>query len=372
MNEMEIRQGYDLEQLSPEQLGGEIRLLTAQARKIVLVYAVEIGHRLKLAKEKVGHGEWMDWVARETTLSQSNVNRMMRLYEEYGSSQESLFGAELNSSTLANLSVSNALQLLAFPAEEREQAAVELDAEHLSSRELAEAIRERDAARKQLQDTSARLEDTQKSLAAAQDAERELTRKLVEAKKDVLAADEMAEKNERELKARIKELEERPIEVAVQRDEKAIEEAAALAKEKAEAESLEKLSALQKKLEKAEKERDKLKAAAEKAGSGAADKAAAAEQEAAAARAEIEQLRRQLAASDKDVTEFILHSKQVQESFNGMFTALDKIAARDMTTAQKLNAGMIALLKRFADRCTGLSDRKSDAVPLPGQSVMGG
>lgn len=372
MNEIDIRKPYELEQLTPDQLGGEIRLLASQARRMALSYAVEIGHRLTLAKEKVAHGEWLDWVARETTLSQSSANKMMRLYEEYGSRQESLFGAEVNSSALTNLSVSNALALLAVPAEEREKAAKDLDAEHLSSRELKEAIAERDAARKQLQTAEVRLADTEKSLAKAQETESELIRKLSEAKKDVLAADQMAEQNEKELKARIKELEERPIEVAVQRDEKAIEEAATLAREKAEAESLEKLSALQKKLEKAEKERDKLKAAAEKAGSGAADKAAAAEQEAAAARAEIEQLRRQLAASDKDVTEFILHSKQVQESFNGMFTALDKIAARDMTTAQKLNAGVIALLKRFADRCTGLSDRKSDAVPLPGQSVMGG
>lgn len=372
MNEIDIRKPYELEQLTPDQLGGEIRLLASQARRMALSYAVEIGHRLTLAKEKVAHGEWLDWVARETTLSQSSANKMMRLYEEYGSRQESLFGAEVNSSALTNLSVSNALALLAVPAEEREKAAKDLDAEHLSSRELKEAIAERDAARKQLQTAEARLEDTQKELAAQFEAATALNRKLTEAREGLREEAAQAEQNERELKARIKELEERPIEVAVQRDEKAIEEAATIAKEKAEAESLEKLSAIQKKLEKAEKERDKLKAAAEKAGSGAADKAAAAEQEAAAARAEIEQLRRQLAASDKDVTEFILHSKQVQESFNGMFAALDRISARDMTTAQKLNAGVITLLKRFADRCTGLSDRKSDTAPLPDQTVMGG
>ena len=50
------------------------------------------------------------------------------------------------------------------------------------------------------------------------ETEGELTRKLSQAKKEVLEADEMAEKNEQELKARIKELENRPIEVAVERE----------------------------------------------------------------------------------------------------------------------------------------------------------
>ncbi len=386
MNEMEIRRSDELEQLRPEQLGGEIRLLTSQARKIVLAYAVEIGHRLVLAKEKVAHGEWIDWVARETTLSQSGANRMMRLYEEYGSRQESLFGAEVNSSALTNLSISNALALLAVPAEEREQAAAELDAEHLSSRDLAEAIAARKAAEDRAQkaeralheaeegqglalaELQEKLEHTQEGLAAA-------LQKAAQAAEGVGPYKERAETAENtvaQLREQIKELEERPIATVKERDEEAIEQAVTAAKAKADAEAAEKISAIQKKLEKAEKDRDKFKDAAGKAESGAAEKVVAAEKDATAARQELEQLRRQLAASDKDVTEFILHSKQVQESFNCMFAALDRIAARDMTTAQKLNAGTIALLKRFADRCTGLSDRKSDAAPLPDQTVMGG
>lgn len=289
MNEMEkIGAGSELEQMTPEQLGTEIRLLTSQARKIGFVYAVEIGHRLVLAKEKVAHGEWIDWVARETTLSQSNANKMMRLYEECGERQESLFGAELNSSALTNLSVTNALQLLVFPPEEREQVAAELDAEHLSSRELAEAIKARKAAEQR-----------------AADAERALHE---------------------------------------------VEEAARLAKAKAEAEAAEKLAALQKKLDKAERERDKLKDAAGKAESGAADKIAAAKKAAAEARQELEAAQKQLKASTADAARFGVYFHNAQEDINRMMEIVREIREHDPETADKLCTGVRFILQQTLDR----------------------
>ena len=39
------------EDMTPEQLGGEIRLLTRQARQMVLEYGIQIGYRLQLAKD---------------------------------------------------------------------------------------------------------------------------------------------------------------------------------------------------------------------------------------------------------------------------------------------------------------------------------
>ena len=343
--------GGCLEELTPEQLGGEIRLLTAQARKIVLSYAIEIGHRLKLAKEKVGHGEWMAWVERETSLSQSNVNRMMRLYEEYGARQECMFGAELNSSALANLSVSNALALLAFPAEEREQAAAELDAEHASSRELAEAIAAKKAAEERVEALSRDMDELEDQVRAAEKKATEAVEREKKAAYNAGLEKRQLEEKLTTAEKQIKELESRPIEVAVERDEKAVEEAAEAARAKADAEAAEKIAALQKKLEKAEKEREKLKDAAGKAESGAAEKIAAAEREAAAARGQIEALRKQLAASDKDVTEFILHSKTAQASLQAMLDGLAAIAEKNPETARKLNAGLKALTERIGARC---------------------
>ena len=376
----------ELEDMTPEQLGGEIRLLTQQARRIVLGYAIEIGHRLKLAKEKVAHGEWMDWVERETSLSQSNVNRMMRLYEEYGKRQECMFGAELNSSALANLSVSNALALLAFPAEEREQAAVELDAEHASSRELAEAIAAKKAAEERVEALSRdmdELEDqvraAEEKAARAQEREKKAAYNAGEEKRlleEKLAAAEARTAEgvgpyEEKLAAaekQIKELESRPIEVAVEKDEKAVEEAAEAARAKAEAEAAEKIAALQKKQEKAEKAVEKEKKRADEGIGPYKEKLAEAEGAAAAAKEELEAMRRKLAASDKDVTEFILHSQAALRELNGMLACLGEIGPKNPETARKLNAGLKALMERVAARCAEIEAgfaKREETTPHP-------
>lgn len=73
----------------------------------------------------------------------------MRVFNEYGAAQIGIFGAVPESSTLQNLSISNALRLLAVPEDEREEFAEAVDAENLSARELEKAIKERDAARQE-------------------------------------------------------------------------------------------------------------------------------------------------------------------------------------------------------------------------------
>lgn len=128
------------EDMTPEQLGGEIRLLTRQARQMVLEYGIQIGYRLQLAKDKVGE-DFAGWVERETEISKSSAYRFIKLYNEYGSAQGSLLGVENIFPTLGKISVSNALRLLAVPEEEREDFAREVDAEHISARDLEEEIR---------------------------------------------------------------------------------------------------------------------------------------------------------------------------------------------------------------------------------------
>ena len=125
----------------------EIKELNRQAQKMALVYAVEIGRRLCEAKEMLEHGEWGKWLKEEVDFSQSTANNCMKLFREYGAEQITLFGAVTNSQAFENLPYTKALQLLAIPAEEREEFAREVGADELSSRELAAVIKERDEAR---------------------------------------------------------------------------------------------------------------------------------------------------------------------------------------------------------------------------------
>ncbi len=123
----------------------EIRTIAKQAGMVMLSAAIEIGRRLVEAKSLVPHGEWGAYLQQEVGFSQSNANNYMKVYEEYGDSQQSLFGA--NSQALENLSYTKALRLLALPAEERADFAEENDLESMSTRELEKALKDLEEAK---------------------------------------------------------------------------------------------------------------------------------------------------------------------------------------------------------------------------------
>lgn len=227
---------------TPEMIAAEIRALTGS----VLSGILEIGRRFTEAKELLPHGEFGEWVRTQTGYSMSTANNFMRLFNEYGADQGSLFGASANSQTFGNLSYSKALALLEVPAEEREDFAREVGAEELSVRELKEAIRERE-----------------EKLTEAQNAVEGYRQKLQYSEETVAKKnDELARTEEEleELRGQLEELQNAPRDVAVETvvDEEAVKKAAQEAREAAEKE-------LRSKIAKAEKERDKALAEREKA-----------------------------------------------------------------------------------------------------------
>ena len=125
----------------------EIRTLQRQAQQIMLGYAVEIGRRLEEVKAILPHGQWGEYLKNEVDYSQSTANNFMRIFREYGSMQQSIFGGEAKSQAFANLTYTKALRLLAIPnEEEREQFIAEHNVEDMSNRELDKALREREEA----------------------------------------------------------------------------------------------------------------------------------------------------------------------------------------------------------------------------------
>ena len=92
----------------------DIRIKTGQ----FLMDAIDIGRLLFEAKAMVPAGQWSKYVAEELPFSHSWANNYMRLYKELGKDQLSLFA---DSQALGNLRPTQALELLALPAEEREE-----------------------------------------------------------------------------------------------------------------------------------------------------------------------------------------------------------------------------------------------------------
>lgn len=299
-----------------EIVAAEIRTFTAS----MLNHIIEIGRRMCEAKDMLPYGEFGGWIEANTGYSHSTANNFMRIFKEYGSRQGSLFGAELeDSQTFGKLSYSKALALLQLPSGEREEFVESHDVEAMSTRELQQAIRERDealaqsrAAERKLQEVAAAFDESQKAL------EDEKTQRMEDA--DTIAS----------LEQQIQQLENRPVEVAVQEpDPDEIERRAAELADKAKAEAEARIKELQ---EKAEKERDKLKEklkAAEEKASAAEQKAAADtgpyKEEAEKARAEAEALRRQLAMSGEAMVTFKLRFAAWQGAWQAMREAMERI-----------------------------------------------
>ena len=345
---------------TPELIGAEIRMYAEAGRRVTLLCAIEIGRRLPEAKGMLDHGQWLPWLKKETEFSTSSASRYMQIFENYSSTQLGLFGPESNFPTLGNISVSKALALLALPEEERESFAEAHDVEAMSTRQLEDAIRERDEALKRAQKAEQELLDLEDGQQLALD---ELRVKLDQAREDAekgraalrekAKSDEELEALSRQLEAArdsIRELQNRPAATVVERDEEAIQQAAREAKAKADAEWAEKLGKIQKKLDKAEKEKAKAEDAAKSAGQENSEAVRKAEQELERARAELAEAKKQLKASNGNVAAFGVLFRAVQEDINKMFDKLLEITQEDEETAAKLRGGAKVILSKTLER----------------------
>lgn len=322
-----------------EQVETEIITLVRQAQKMALVYAIEIGRRLTEAKSLLPHGEWGRWLAEKVEFSQSTANNMMKIFEEYGADQISLFGAEANSQTLGNLPYTKALKLLAVPADEREEFVREHDVESLSSRELEKLIKERDQAvadreqaekyasekaerEEELEDQLKDLRDQLKAREAAvqeiSDREASLKEALLQAQKDATAANESLKTASKDVTV--------PDDVMKKVKAEAKKEAAEAQKKAAE----------------------KLAAETEEKIRAAESQRKAAEASAAESRAKIEELQKKLLTASPALAQFEIYFSQLQEVLQKCEKCIAEIQSGDGATASKLTAAMKAVCGPFA------------------------
>ena len=330
----------------------EIQTLQKQAQQVVLGYAIEIGRRLTEAKSMLPHGAWGDWLRDEVHYSKSTANNFMRIFDAYGSDQQSMFGAEAKSQTLGNLSYTKALRLLAIPEEEREEFAEADNVEDISTRELDRLIKERDEARAALQETQERAAVSEEKLEAAKAAQetlqnalagqkKEMEDKLAAAQKELNAqtaklaeASAKAEKAKSEAKAakdklqKLRENPEIPEDVMAQIRADAKSEA----EKEAAADMAEKVKAAE------EKQRE-----AERAAKDAAE-------DLEKAKREKEALEKKLALSDENTILLNSEFNRLQEIFNRCHGYLMKIEASSPEMAEKLRGAMRSILDSMKER----------------------
>ena len=182
----------------------EIRFYVARGMEA----AIEIGRRLVEAKAMLNHGEWGAWLSEEVNISASNAQIYMSVFKEYGDGQQSLYGnAGDQLAKIPNLTMAHELLAIKDKAE-RAEFIESHDLSEMSTRELKQAIRDRDeaqeaqrAAEETAEALRVRIEEAERSAAGAkeeQEKAREERQKAIEERDKAKAA---AKKAKDELKA---------------------------------------------------------------------------------------------------------------------------------------------------------------------------
>lgn len=232
MNELEKRQDNALTDERLTVIAAEILVIQQQVKATVLSAACEIGKRLQEVKYGLPHGKFLEWLENNVDCSERQAQQMMALYEEYGKNP--------NPRALESLNVSQAIALLAAPAEVRAELIDSGAAEDMSVRALKDEIARQKQEIEERQTTIFQLESAaaeQKDLADKQ-AERamEAEDKLKKAQKDLADAEKtgrqaVAEKNDFT----------RRLDFANREKDKLIQEKAELQKQLSDAQAVEKV-----------------------------------------------------------------------------------------------------------------------------------
>ena len=235
-----------------EQIAVEINFYKAQTVQNI----IEIGRRLIEAKERLPHGAWADWLKDAVEFSQETANRFMRIAREYS-----------NSSPVTNLSYTKMLALLQVPEEDREAFLAESHlvngvpktVDEMSKRELEQAIRERDQARKEAAEQKARAKREYDNYMNALVAKEKADEQLEIAKREASEQKKRADRAQHcvdDLQGQVIELQHRPVEVAVAEvSEEQIAELRQQAEEKAERKYCGQIAAERQRAEAAEQDR---------------------------------------------------------------------------------------------------------------------
>lgn len=297
------KEGRDIEVITQE-------ILDAKRRGGEAI--LTIGRCLTEAKQAIPHGEWLPWLNERVEFSERTAQKFMRLAREWS-----------NPSTLADLGASKALMLLALPEPERDQFVEDHNVIDMSARQLEQAIKDRDEARKAAEAAKADASAAEQARAKMAEDMALLNARLSGAQEDREQAAQAVAK----LEAELAELKEKPVEVAVETvvDPEAIEKARAEA-----------VAGMQEKLDKAREAKKR-----------AEDKQKIAEEALEQVRIQLEEQAKEekkaALGADKDLAQFELLFDQTKDTVNRMHGILLKVRSRDEDAAGKLAKAVLAL-----------------------------
>lgn len=308
----------------------EIRYIQNDVQQYAAQGALKIGERLCEAKELLGHGEFLPWIKDEFGWTDRTAQKLMAVYREFGDSQKSLFGPEINTKTYSDLPVSKLYLLISVPESEREDFVKENNVAEMSVREMEKLLREKKEAEDESREAHAELDKLADKYAALSAVASEQEKELKAAQADVSASIEAAKKEAAAEAEKARR--------AAEKAQKAAEAEAKKARDEAEAAKKD-LQQLRDNPEIPQEVMDKLKAQFGKA---------AEEAEARAREAEAK-----LKVSDPDVAMFKLHFDNLQKTAASMGHLIRKMKrSGNVDMADKLLRAACAVLERAKEELT--------------------
>ena len=310
---------------------------------------IGLGNCLIEAKSMLAHGEWLDWLAENLNLSERSAQELMQIARNCS-----------NPRALADLGKKKVLTILTLPPADR---ALFLDSDYIpegaeksvgemSSRELQDLVRQRDEAQEKVESLKKKLEEKQAASEGTalriSNLEEELTaaREAVEqAKADKANMEESNRKMAEDVRlanAELEGLRNQPVQMAVERDEEAIEAARAETK-----------AAMQGKVDQVQGQLDKANAAKKEAEEKLKAQAAKSQKELEAQKAETDRLQQRVqemeaavAAAERKAEEAI---KEAGIKSNPVVSAFEDYYNQAQALASKMNGIIVGLVRNDPD-----------------------
>lgn len=302
----------------------EIHYIQNDVQQYAAQGALKIGERLCEAKELLGHGEFLPWIKDEFGWTDRTAQKLMAVYREFGDSQKSLFGPEINTKTYSDLPVSKLYLLISVPESEREDFVKENNVAEMSVREMEKLLREKKEAEDESREAHAELNKLADKYAALSAVASEQEKELKAAQADVSASIEAAKKEAAAEAEKARRAAEKAQKAAEAEVKKARDEAEAAKKD---------LQQLRDNPEIPQEVMDKLKAQFGKAAEEAEARARAAEAK--------------LKTADPDVAMFKLHFDNLQKTAASMAQLIIKMKqSGNADMADKLSRAACAVLER--------------------------
>ncbi|EHQ91264.1 DUF3102 domain-containing protein [Desulfosporosinus youngiae] len=192
---------------TPLVIAAEINTIKHQTSRVLLANAIEIGRRLKEAKDLFPHGEWGDWLKESVSYSQRTAQRLIQLFQEYGKKQLASLDSNdgSNASLVTHLTYTQAIILLRIPEEEREEFIEKHDIESMTKSELQQAVKDRDQAIEDKNALQKDLDAKSSEITQLTDQAKRLKKQVEDCQANYVAEQEKVTSTLKELEAAAKE-----------------------------------------------------------------------------------------------------------------------------------------------------------------------